>query len=140
MAAWPSKGGISLPTGAHRPPSATIALLSAHSVPHPFGHLLPTGSLSPKSPVFSKNLDCVSSTPRDFRDQTRDFSTLCCIENVFGKNMARILRGLNNPLAPPTGGGGLLSFPFLLPSFCLPRPCGPVFVLQDGANFQTCNF
>jgi len=59
------------------------------------------------------------SHPRDFRDQSRVFPTLCCIEKVFGKNMARILRGLNGIFVRMRWGGCPFPFPFV------PSSCGP---------------
>ena len=89
---------------------------------HP--HLLP---FRPKYPIFSKNLDCVSAPPRDFRDQLCDFARLSCIEKGLPKNMARILRGVKSPLASSAGGGGVvwLCLALCLPFVCLPFIRGP---------------
>jgi hypothetical protein len=96
------------------------------------GHLHPTRArlapdslpFRPKSPVFSKNLDCVSYPPRDFRDQFPDFARLSCIEKGLSKNMARILRGVKGSSASSAGGGGVFFLSSLPrgPFLCSFRP------------------
>ena len=93
--------------------STTEALRQALSVP-----------FHPKYPVFQHFLAHEKCFPRDFRDQIHDFARLSCIGKGFGKNMARILRGVKSPFASSAGGGGLFSFlpPVGLPWAFLCRP------------------
>lgn len=96
----------------------------------------------PKYPVFQHFLAHKKCFFGIFRDQLCVFARLSCIEKGFGKNMARILRGLKGILALLRGGGwvsrGVL--PLVCPWFAL---CGPAFHLLPflpwglPCNFQT---